>query len=151
MMPTTQERYDIERKREVTNLPLLKLLKTQIETSYNVEAGKAQILLALHQAAVTEDWGTYERLLQTKLTHTEGVNDALAVDVDVEEEEGASLFFKETFFSFIFQRNVLVVSLPPNPNPNPHHHSYPNPTPNLTLTDSRSNCCNHGYTFVWLG
>jgi hypothetical protein len=50
-MPTAQERYDIERNRDIKNVPLLKILKAQIAKSYNAAADIAQIRLEIQGAA----------------------------------------------------------------------------------------------------
>jgi hypothetical protein len=53
---TFQERYDIERNREVKNIiPLLKTLKEQIQKSSDVAAEIAEIRLELKEAELTED------------------------------------------------------------------------------------------------
>jgi hypothetical protein len=61
-MPTIQERYDIERKRVVKNISVLKALKAQMNEASIVEAEKAQILLELQRSETTEDWDEYDRL-----------------------------------------------------------------------------------------
>ncbi len=53
-MPTIQERYDIERKRVVKNISVLKALKAQMNEASIVEAEKAQILLELQRSDTTE-------------------------------------------------------------------------------------------------
>ena len=67
-MPTAQERYDIERNREIKNVPLLKILKAQIDKSYNAAADIAQIRLELQAASNLEDWDEYAKL-QDKLVN----------------------------------------------------------------------------------
>ena len=52
-MPTAQERYDIERKREIKNVPLLKTLKVLID---NAAAHIAQIRLEQQSSEIAEDW-----------------------------------------------------------------------------------------------
>ncbi len=51
-MPTPHEMYDVERKRHVKDLPLLKILKSTID-AINVLTGKLQ------QADAQEDWEAY--------------------------------------------------------------------------------------------
>ena len=77
-MPTAQERYDIERNREIKNVPLLKILKAQIAKSYNAAADIAQIRLEIQGAANLEDWNEYATLLD-KLSHIEEVIDVTDV------------------------------------------------------------------------
>ena len=63
-MSTAQKLYEIERDREVKNIPLLKTLKSQIAEE-NVRPGQiAQMRLELHQAASLEEWDEYEDLQQ---------------------------------------------------------------------------------------
>jgi hypothetical protein len=64
-MYTLEERYDIERNREVKNIPLLKTLKEQIQKSFDVAAQTAQIRLELKEAELTEDWDKYAKLQAT--------------------------------------------------------------------------------------
>jgi hypothetical protein len=81
-MCTPQERYDIERAKEVKNVPLLKTLKELIAKSCNVAAKIAQIRLQLQEAEFAEDWDAYAQL-QTTLTHIEGVDNVKDVHDDV--------------------------------------------------------------------
>ena len=64
-MCTLEERYDIERNKEVKNIPLPKTLKEQLQKSFDVVAHRAQILLELKEAEFTEDWDTYATLQAT--------------------------------------------------------------------------------------
>ena len=64
-MPTIQERYEIERKRVVKNIALLKELKAQMNEADIVEAKKAEIRLELQRSKTAEDWDEYERLTTT--------------------------------------------------------------------------------------
>jgi hypothetical protein len=66
-MPTIQERYDIERKRVVKNISVLKALKAQLNEASIVEAEKAQILLELQRSEITEDWDEYDRCEKSNL------------------------------------------------------------------------------------
>jgi hypothetical protein len=70
-MPTAQERYDIERKREIKNVPLLKTLKALID---NAAAHIAQIRLELQSSEIAEDWDEYAKL-KSKLSDIEVVID----------------------------------------------------------------------------
>jgi hypothetical protein len=52
-MPTAQERFDIERKREIKNVPLLKTLKALID---NAATHIARIRLEQQSSEIAEDW-----------------------------------------------------------------------------------------------
>ncbi len=86
-MPTAQERYDIERNREINNVPLLTILKAQIDKSYNAVADIAQIRLELQAASNLEDWDEYAKLLD-KLSHIEEVIDVTG-EVQIEVLPGS--------------------------------------------------------------
>ena len=64
-MCTLEERYAIERNREVKNIPLLKTLKEQLQKSFDVAAHRAHIRLELKEAELTEDWDKYATLQAT--------------------------------------------------------------------------------------
>ena len=55
-MSTAQKLYEIERDREVKNIPLLKRLKSQIAEENARPAQITQMRLELHQAASLEEW-----------------------------------------------------------------------------------------------
>jgi hypothetical protein len=80
-MPTIQERYEIERKRVVKNIALLKELKAQMNEADIVEAKKAQIRLELQRSETAEDWNEYERLTTT-LTEMDEINEVLVDEIN---------------------------------------------------------------------
>jgi hypothetical protein len=63
-MCTSQKLYEIERDREVKNIPLLKTLKSRIAEENARPAQIAQMRLELHQAASLEESGKYDDLQQ---------------------------------------------------------------------------------------
>jgi hypothetical protein len=67
LMPTTRELYDIERTREVKNIPLLKSLKAQLDEQNVVTAQMAQIRGEINNTKSQEQWDTYEKLQQLQL------------------------------------------------------------------------------------
>jgi hypothetical protein len=68
-MPTPHEMYDVERKRKVKDLPLLKTLKSTID-AINVLTGKLQ------QAEAQENWEAYGHVqeLITRLSSNHNSN-----------------------------------------------------------------------------
>ena len=80
-MPTIQERYEIERKRVVKNIALLKELKAQMNEADIVEAKKATIRLELQRSETAEDWDEYERLTTT-LMEMDETNEVLVDDIN---------------------------------------------------------------------
>ena len=68
-MPTAHEMYDVERKRQVKDLPLLKTLKSTIE-AINVLTGKLQ------EAEAQENWDAYGHVqeLITRLSSNHNSN-----------------------------------------------------------------------------
>jgi hypothetical protein len=82
-MPTAQERYDIERKREIKNVPLLKILKALIDKSYNAAPDTAQFRLELQAAEISEDWDEYAKL-NNKISLIEQVIIDITDEVEIE-------------------------------------------------------------------
>ncbi len=86
-MSTAQKLYDIERDREIKNIPLLKTLKSQIAEENARPAQIAHLRIELNQAASLEEWDKYDELQQRLALLIDQTDTPNSVSTTVSKEE----------------------------------------------------------------